>query len=282
MDDKTPTKMHAFNHAPAALRIFRFAADTVPRILELAHTTAFLRECATELGSADAALPAAMRNDHSKRFYMFCLVFDQMHSWNWLSIKLLECRNGIVMPVAALAPGVIYHDVNWSEKSARRHTYLNTTFQNGLMSYKGSHEKTCWAQGPVGVTSGKHWFSVTIMHSFPSEVNVGWVDSALQINKNIDNGPGCRHSSASGATFNSWGSFNFGTAPLSENQCEKFPKINLPCNVGCLLDLDAGIMTVFIDTNPVKTKSNYKFPRDRKWFPSIKMIGFAEVRSNSI
>jgi hypothetical protein len=56
---------HAFSHAPAALRIFRFAADTAPRVLELAHVSAFLRECAVEFGSADAALPGALRCEHT-------------------------------------------------------------------------------------------------------------------------------------------------------------------------------------------------------------------------
>ncbi len=62
VDDGTPwLQQHAFSHAPAALRIFRFAADTAPRVLELAHVSAFLRECAVEFGSADAALPGALR-----------------------------------------------------------------------------------------------------------------------------------------------------------------------------------------------------------------------------
>jgi hypothetical protein len=56
---------HAFNHAPAALRIFRFAADSAPRVLEIAHVSAFLRECAIEFGSADAALRGALRSEYS-------------------------------------------------------------------------------------------------------------------------------------------------------------------------------------------------------------------------
>ncbi len=62
-DRSTANQGHAFNHAPAALRIFRFAADTAPRILDIAHISAFLRECAVEFGSADATLPGAMRNE---------------------------------------------------------------------------------------------------------------------------------------------------------------------------------------------------------------------------
>jgi hypothetical protein len=64
MSDDLPTPQHACNHAPAALRIFRFAADSAPHLLELAHTSAFLRECAVEFGSADATLPSAMCNEY--------------------------------------------------------------------------------------------------------------------------------------------------------------------------------------------------------------------------
>ncbi len=60
---------HAFSRAPAALRIFRFAADTAPRVLEITRVNKFLRECAVDFGSADATLPGAMRSEYASGRY---------------------------------------------------------------------------------------------------------------------------------------------------------------------------------------------------------------------
>ncbi len=116
-------RQHAFSHAPAALRIFRFAADTAPCVLELAHVSAFLRECAVEFGSADATLPGALRNEHAaKRYFKLRGVVERNAArCPWLAAKLLECRSGAPMPAAALAPDVTRHDVNWGAEGARRH-----------------------------------------------------------------------------------------------------------------------------------------------------------------
>jgi hypothetical protein len=99
---------HAFSHAPAVLRIFRFAADTAPRVLELAHVSAFLRECAVEFGSADATLPGALRCEYAtKRFFELRAVVERNAArCPWLAAKLLACRSGAPMPAAALAPDV--------------------------------------------------------------------------------------------------------------------------------------------------------------------------------
>ncbi len=42
-----------------------------------------------------------------------------------------------------------------------------------------------------------------------------------------------------------------------------------PCTVGCLLDADAGAMTVFVDGEPLPQQCEYKFPTDREWFPTV-------------
>ncbi len=43
-----------------------------------------------------------------------------------------------------------------------------------------------------------------------------------------------------------------------------------PCTVGCLLYLDAGAMTVFVDGEPLAQQCEYKFPTDgREWAPSV-------------
>jgi hypothetical protein len=175
------SQLHAFSHAPAALRVFRFAADSAPRVLELAHVSAFLRECAVEFGSADAAMPAAMRSWYASGWYFEPRNAVERRAWRcrWLAAKLLACRCGAPMPAAALAPDVTRHDVNWGAEGARRHASLELTHDGfGLMRNDdtdgfswtqgpvgvatGKHFFWRWAQGPVGVTSGKHYFQVCV------------------------------------------------------------------------------------------------------------------------
>jgi hypothetical protein len=76
-------------------------------------------------------------------------------------------------------------------------------------------------------------------------------------------------SPASGATFEPRGFFHFGTAPLSRYQYKNVPKVTCPCTVACLLDADAGAMTVFVDGKPLKQQCEYTFPTDHEWFPSV-------------
>jgi hypothetical protein len=48
------------------------------------------------------------------------------------------------------------------------------------------------------------------------------------------------------------------------------PSVQCPCTVGCLLDLDAGAMTVFVDGAPLAQQCPYKFPTDgREWAPTV-------------
>jgi hypothetical protein len=124
--DNSPSLRHALEYAPAALRIFRFAANSAPRVLELAHVCAFLRECAVEFGSADAALPGALRCEFAaKRFFRLRDVVERYAALcPWLAAKVLACRSGAPMPAAALAPDVTRHDVNWGAEGARRHEWL--------------------------------------------------------------------------------------------------------------------------------------------------------------
>ncbi len=184
---------HAFTHAPSALRIFRFAADTAPRVLELAHVSAFLRECAVEFGSADATLPGAMRCEFAsgRYFWLRDVVKGNWPRCPWLAEKLLACRSGAPVPAAALAPDVTRHDVNWGAEGARRHKFVKL-YGGGsaLMSLMSEETALAWAQGAVGVTSGKHWFSVTVTRSVHDEVKVGWVDRALRTDRDSELGPG--------------------------------------------------------------------------------------------
>ncbi len=269
--DAARHQQHAFNHAPAALRIFRFAADTAPRVLELAHVSAFLRECAVEFGSADATLPGALRNEYAaKRFFKVRdLVARKAARCPWLAAKVLACRSGAPVPAAALAPDVTRHDVNWGAEGARRHRYLAVSGDGSALTLTNDVAAYVWAQGAVGVTSGKHWFSVTVTRSNDAWVKVGWVDRALRTDDS-ENGPGtARGSSASGATFMPFGRFRFGTAPLSRHQFKDVPNVQCPCTVGCLLDADAGAMTVFVDGELLAQQCEYTFPTDREWAPSV-------------
>jgi hypothetical protein len=65
--------------------------------------------------------------------------------------------------------------------------------------------------------------------------------------------------------------FRFGTAPLSRAQNTLIPpEVACPCAVGCLLDADAGTMTVFVDGEPLEEQCEYRFPTDgREWAPSV-------------
>ncbi len=76
---------------------------------------------------------------------------------------------------------------------------------------------------------------------------------------------------SSGAAFQTWGSFRFGTAHVSSSSFGA-PAILRPCFLGCLLDMDAtpARMTVFVDGEPLAVQCEYDFPKDgRAWYPSV-------------
>jgi hypothetical protein len=174
---------HAFSHAPAALRILRFAADSASRVLELAHVSAFLRECAVEFGSADAALPGAMRNEHAaKRFFKLRAAVERKAAHcPWLSEKLLACRSGAPVPAAALALDVTRHDVNWGAEGARRHKAFAVSGDGSALTMTSEQPAYAWAQGAVGVTSGKHFFQVCVPSVGRDGIFVGVVDDKISI-----------------------------------------------------------------------------------------------------
>jgi hypothetical protein len=240
-------------------------------VLEIAHVSVFMRECAVEFGSADATLPGALQCEYaSGRFFRLRDVVEPNAArCPWLAEKLLACRSGAPMPAAALAPEVTRHDVNWGAAGMRRHTYLAVSGDGSAMTLTSDPPTVAWAQGAVGVTSGKHWFSVTVTRSEDGFVKVGWVDRALRTDDD-ENGPGVASSSASGATFLPYGAFWFGTAPLSRDQYTEAPVAMSPCTIGCLLDADAGAMTVFVNGEPLPQQCEYTFPTDgREWAPSV-------------
>jgi hypothetical protein len=174
MTDVAP-QQHAFSHAPAALRIFRFAADSSPRVLEIAHVSAFLRECAVEFGSADATMPGALRCEHASRRYFALrdVVERNAARCPWLAAKYLSCRSGALMPAAALAPDVTRHDVNWGAEGARRHDALQLT-HGGFGLALARDTGGCWAQGPLEVTSGKHFFAVCVSQPRRDRILIGF------------------------------------------------------------------------------------------------------------
>jgi hypothetical protein len=272
--DEPLPPMHAFNHAPAALRIFRFAADTAPRVLELAHVSAFLRECAVKFGSADATLPGALSCEYAaKRYFELRAVVERKAArCPWLAAKLLACRSGAPIPAAALAPDVTRHDVNWGAEGARRHDVLQLTHDGHGLTCGVSEGSNRWAQGPIGVSSGKHYFQVCVSNpAADGNVNVGWVDDKFSLGRN-----------GSGASYLLRGSIwciNFGTAPmrvatLLVSLSVAAPRNIRSCVVGCLLDMAAtpARMTVFVDGEPLAVQCPYDFPKDgRAWFPSVSL-----------
>jgi hypothetical protein len=265
-------RQHAFNHAPAALRLFRFAADSAPRVLELAHVSAFLRECAVDFGSADAALPGAMQNEFASRRYFVLRAVVERNAARclWLAEKLLACRSGAPMPAAALAPDVTRHDVNWGAEGARRDRKLQLTHGGFGLTHMTSGGRR-WAQGPVGVSSGKHFFQVSITEPGQGRViSVGFVDDKISVSQ--DDGVGRPSTHAAGAVFFTFGAFAFGSAPLARESNMAAQRIDHPCAVGCLLDLEAtpARMTVFVDGEPLAQQCPYDFPKDgRAWYPSV-------------
>ncbi len=277
MSDVLPPQRHALSHAPAALRIFRFAADSAPRVLEITHVSAFLRECAVEFGSADATVPGAMRCEHVRwRYFRVRIIVNRFgFRCPWLAEKLLMCRSGAPVPPAALAPDVTRHDVNWGAEGARRNDVLQLSHDGfGLLCVHRPY-RWCWAQGPVGVTSGKHFFQVSITAPDRGYVMVGFVDDKISILGSDNVGWPCTE--ASGAAFSMRGRLMFGTAPLVlESSGIAAPEIARPCAIGCFLDLDAtpARMTVFVDGEPLAVQCEYDFPKDgRAWFPSVSLHG---------
>ncbi len=66
------------------------------------------------------------------------------------------------------------------------------------------------------------------------------------------------------------GSFYFGTAAPLSARFKKVRKVNCPCTIGCLLDADAGAMTVFVDGHPLEEQCECTLPTDgRAWAPSV-------------
>jgi hypothetical protein len=269
-----PLPQHAFSHAPAALRIFRFAADTAPRVLEIAHVNTFLRECAVEFGSADATLPAAMRNECAagRYFTLRAVVERNAARCPWLAAKVLACRSGAPVPAAALAPDVTRHDVNWGAEGARRHQQLRLTHDGfGLSRDAAQGYSYVWAQGPVGVTSGKHFFSVSFANCEGHSFEVGWVDANLSV-ADADS-VGWSQTQAAGAAWYGCGALYFGTPPNDGTQYIKAAKCDgMSCTVGALLDLEATPrrMHVWINGEPLAVECPYDFPPTHgPWRPSV-------------
>jgi hypothetical protein len=288
-----PPSMHAFKYAPAALRIFRFAADSAPRVLELAHVSAFLRECAVEFGSADATLPGALRCEYaSGRFAKLCAVVERNAArCPWLVAKVLRVyRSGAPLPAAALAPDVTRHDVNWGAEGARRHADLQLThggfgLARGAISNYGGCEPdgpVGWAQGPVGVTAGKHFFQVRVTAPGDGRLAFGWIDGLVSVvgrGSTVD-WPGLNHrgtcTACSGSSYGLHGRYLFGTAGVASKvpPLSPAPANVRPCVMGCLLNLDStpARMTVFVDGEPLAVQCPYDFPKDgRAWFPSVEL-----------
>jgi hypothetical protein len=153
------------------------------------------------------------------------------------------------VPAAALAPDVTRHDVNWGAEGARRHSYVAVSGDGSALTLTSNLLGFAWAQGPVGATSGKHWFSVSVTQSNNCFLRVGWVDRALSFaDTSREYGPGNGDTSAAGGVF----------------------ATKSPCTVGCLLDVDGGAMTVYLDGERVEQQRTDKFPQDgRAWYPSV-------------
>jgi hypothetical protein len=191
-----------------------------------------------------------------------------------------------VLPAAALAPDVTRHDVNWGAEGAPRHKDLVVSRDGSALTHssKDGSRWSAWAQGAVGVTRGKHYFSVTVIRSETSfSATVGWLDR-LRVGDVCEVGPagrssefgprdspvvpGCSLSPASGATIAPCGLFYF--SATQRHYRVKMRAAKRPCTIGCLLDADAGVMTAFVNGKPLAQQCECRFPTDgRAWYPSV-------------
>ncbi len=225
---------------------------------------------------ADATLPGALRCDYAaeRYFNLRDVVACNAARCPWLAAKILACRSGAPIPAAALAPDVTRHDVNWGAEGARRFQGLHL-FADGRGVRRGaaaSGEHVFWAQGAMGLTSGKHFFQVVVTSTSDGSVMVGFVDPV--VSDAVPQWPGAPYSKLSGAVFAIFGELWFGTAPYDSNSSLETGHHDRPCAVGLLLDLDAtpSRMTVFVDGQPLAVQCEYDFPKDRAWFPSVGSI----------
>jgi hypothetical protein len=254
---------HPLDIARVALRVCRYAADSVPRVLDLAHVNACLRECADEFGSADATLPGLLRCDYAVgRFFALHDVLKRNGAHcPWLAEK---CRSGAPMPAAALAPDVTRHDVDWSATGARRHPALQLTHRGyglTLPHPAPGVPSSCWvwAQGAMSVSHGKHFFGAIASGTAADHFKIGWVGSALDAHGSLRNSgapPTGQVIELSGAT-----ALRPGTAPLA--RCQSI--------IGCLLDCDVGAMTVYVDGTPLLLMRSQQcnFPTGHAWMPTV-------------
>jgi hypothetical protein len=204
-----------------------------------------------------------------------------------------RCFGRWCAPVPAIAAQVTRHDVNWGAEGARRHAYLQLTHDGSGLRWQRSETAVLgagaggnrWAnrewysaQGPVGVTSGRHYFQMRI--TVPGRIFVGWVDNKLSVVPSDDHwvmndrvGMSGTHSSGAAYWLElDYGGFWFGTAHIVGRG--DAPANKRPCVVGCLLDLDAtpARMTVFVDGEPLAVQCPYDFPTDgRAWFPTVSL-----------
>jgi hypothetical protein len=270
LDRENWFKMHAFNHAPAALRIFRFVADTVPRALEIAHVSKFLRECADDFDGIGAVLPIALQNEYAaQRYFKLRRHVERRFDYcPWLMEKILACRNIASIPLEALKPNVRLHDVRWGVGTARRNPHFQVTHGGYGIMCEGTGVLQI-AQGPLGVRSGKHWFAIISPGVF-SHTSLGWIDDQIAL---FDDWPNKDTTLCSGADYTKFGIYGYGTGCTAGNSVE-VSVTKRPCVLGCLLDLDStpARMTIFVDGKPLSEQCEYDFPKDgRLWYPTVSL-----------
>jgi hypothetical protein len=287
-EERQEPQHHALNIAQAALRIFRFAAHNVPRILELAHVSAMLRECAVEFGSADAALPGAMRCEWpiGRYWRLQQKALEHEARCAWLARKVLECRDGAPIPALAMNGDVTRHDVNWSAEGARNDLGSRGLTHRGFGLNAEAHATTWirWAVSPTTMHRGRHWWSVAVtVMGARGWMFIGVSDGNLQRAAYDHPGNGGTHSS--GSVYAPAGMHLFGTAPSATTRVQA-PQVRRRCLIGVFLDLDANPprLVVFVDGEPLAAQSPYDFPSEKgpwRW-----CVGVAEphtaLHSNSV
>lgn len=232
------------------IRILAFAADSIERLLELAHVNKLLYQCT--LNKTDYIIPKLLRNEYvsGRYFRLIDCVIHNSERCEWLVLKMMACRSAAPVPEEALAKDVMRHDVNWS--GSDYYSRGVSVAHQGYALRLENRRENAWARGMISVRNGRHWFAVQI-HINSGCFWIGWTNSRV-------NTP---HTRSVTFDMNSMRfHLNLPTFPL-------LPKRSTTqTTVGCLLDTYAGTMIVFYNGQYSKL-SGCDFLADSEWYPTV-------------
>ncbi len=255
---------HPFNDVRAVVRIFRFAVNTLSRLLEVSRINGIMHRCAERNGRL--VMPGLLSNEYAKGCYfnLYNNLQKLVKSCPWLVLQVFECRCVPGIPARVLQENAMIHDVKWAEDQVFYQNGLSLINNMSLLMFNGPG-RNAWAQGTIGVSKGKHFFYVNV-RAKNRFFQIGWLDYKLQFNNGKyfqDN----NFSQAKGAVFHT-GFLCFHDAPFL---LPDYPILHpgvYQGTVGCLLDLENSTMTVIYDGARVELRGK-TFQTEHTWYPVI-------------